>query len=195
MMATSQALGDIDVQNSADIQNVSIDDYAALFHPVNSVDFATVSGGMYCSSSHNATDTPQFIAAAHPENRDSQYWTAHDIYTDLTKIARRQHVVVISQMIGAELDREQGTLTCNGHSLPPTGTGGDHLPMGSVDEVSELSSTSEHMPSEHMPSLDKVRKYLSLQCWRGVTYLQRRLWVANPPPYKLLKFFPSKGCT
>lgn len=140
MMAASQTLG-------ADVRVVSLKSIRDLPF-INLIDFPTVSGmilQLCYLSAHNATDTLQFIAAAHPENRDSQYWAAHNTYIDLTKLAHRQQNVVISQMIGADLDREEGTLTSP--PLPPyTCTGGDRLPMANVDEVSE-SSSSAGMPS------------------------------------------------
>jgi hypothetical protein len=98
MMAASHTL---DVQNLVDVKSVSI--HNTPFNPINFVDLPTVSRMIPLLVTHNTTDTLQFMAAAHPENRDPQYWAAHDIYIDLTKVAQRQHVVVVSQMIGAGL--------------------------------------------------------------------------------------------
>ena len=124
-MTPSQVLSKADTIPAGPFNSVDFD-----------VDFATVSG--YClSTSHNA-DPPQFIAAAHPENRDTQYWATRNTYIGLTKVARFQQSIVVSRMLGACLKKDRGEGT------------NDPLPPPS-DEHSELSSSSA---LEGIPSLD-----------------------------------------
>ena len=110
-------------------------------------------------SAHNTTDALQFIAAAHPDNRDSKYWAAHSIYIDLTKVAQRQQAVVVSQMIGSGLNQEDALART--YTSPSDCTSSDSLPTGNV---SELSSGSAGIPSLGRGDGKLVSCYISQQC-------------------------------